>query len=126
MKTQNETWVWHQSRLNPTVARKNSGADTQRVAQLNSAPAIIDNYQSEGTQEAAFGAAKDSHSILHEARNTMTALLLTLEGLTNPRNRGVELEETIEVLKQLSNRLNGSIEKFSVLFSASKPTELHN
>jgi hypothetical protein len=127
MKTPNESRPWYRRRLDSIVTRENPGTAARRITPFNSMP-VIDNgpRQIEAGQEGAAGAAKDSHSVLHEARNTMTALLLTLEGLTSPRNQGPALEETIEVLKQLSGRLNNSIEKFSVLFSASNSTELQN
>ena len=127
MKMQNEIWAWPETRLNST-ATKNRRATAKRVVAFNSIPRIDDAYpaQREDVQEAYFHASKNSRSILHEARNTMTALLLTLENVTSASSPQAAFDETVEVLKRLSNRLNGSIEKLGALFPDSNPVNLEN
>ena len=128
MKMQNEIWTWRERKLNSTLAVKTRGATAKRVGIFKPIPGLDDALpaQPEPVEEAYLCASKNFRSILHEARNTMTALLLTLENVTDRSHPQAAFDETVETLKQLSNRLNGSIEKLGALFPDSKITNLEN
>jgi hypothetical protein len=127
MKTQRVIWTWREPGLNSKLLNKSRRSSARPFSPLTSPPGRIDAYprQSTDNTEPDLGAAQAS-SLIHEVRNTMTALLLTLENLTNPKNQESRLQETIEILKELSNRLNCAIEKFGALFSGSSTVEFEN
>ncbi|MGH7848117.1 MAG: hypothetical protein ACREQW_23485 [Candidatus Binatia bacterium] len=128
MKRQNEIWDWHEGKVHFTLPSKRQRETAKRVAAFNLTPGVSEAHPArrEQVEEDYCHHSKNSRLILHEARNTLTALFLTLEKLTNPSDPRADLDETIEIVRQLSNRLNGSMEKLGALFPDSNLANLEN